>query len=227
MLVGGSDNPLLFGVIKAWQAMRVLAQSKDDKPACRPFDSGRSGLMLAEGASALVLEEFESAKARGAPILAELAGYGVNCDHDNLVRPSQAGQVRAMQAALHDAQLNPQDIGYINAHGTATIEGDPIEVDAIREVFGSHAANMPVSATKSSHGHMMGATGAVEASISVLALTSGRLPPTASLTDIDPDCKGVHHIVGQALERPGIKAVMSNSFAFGGSNAVLVFKALG
>jgi len=226
MLVGGSDNPLLYGVIKAWQGMRVLAQADEGESACRPFDLARRGLMLGEGASALVLEAFESAKSRGAPILAELAGYGVNCDHDNLVRPNQAGQVRAMRAALQDAQLNPQDIGYLNAHGTATVEGDPIEIAAIREVFGSCADKLPVSATKSSHGHMMGATGAVEASISVLALTQSRLPPTASLTSVDPACAGVRHILGQAVEQRGIKAVMSNSFAFGGSNAVLVFKGL-
>lgn len=226
MLVGGSDNPLLYGVIRAWQGMRVLAHSQDNEPVCRPFDMARRGLMLGEGASALVLEEFESAKTRGAPILAELAGYGVNCDHDNLVRPSQSGQVQAMKAALQDAQLNPEDIGYINAHGTATLEGDPIEVAAICEVFGAHADKLPVSATKSSHGHMMGATGAVEASISVLALTQHRLPPTASLTAVDPACQGVRHITEHELHVPSIKAVMSNSFAFGGSNAVLVFKAV-
>ena len=226
MLVGGSDNPLLYGVIKAWQGMRVLADGQGNEPVCRPFDTARRGLMLGEGASALVLEEFDSAKARGALILAELAGYGVNCDHDNLVRPSQSGQVLAMRAALQDAQLNPEDIGYVNAHGTATIEGDPIEVAAIAEVFGTHAKTLPVSATKSSHGHMMGATGAVEASISVLALTQRILPPTASLTTIDPACAGVQHITAHAGHAPGIKAVMSNSFAFGGSNAVLVFKAV-
>lgn len=226
MLVGGSDNPLLFGVIKAWQGMRVLADSEHGQPACRPFDKARKGLMLGEGAAALVLEEFESAKARGAPILAELAGYGVNCDHDNLVRPNQAGQVLAMQAALDDAELTARDIGYVNAHGTATVEGDPIEIAAIREVFGSLAETLPVSATKSSHGHMMGATGAVEAAISVLALQQKRLPPTASLTAIEPACEGVCHIVDAALPAPEVKAVMSNSFAFGGSNAVLVFKSV-
>jgi 3-oxoacyl-[acyl-carrier-protein] synthase II len=131
-----------------------------------------------------------------------------------------------MRAALQDAQLNPEDIGYVNAHGTATIEGDPIEVAAIAEVFGTHAKTLPVSATKSSHGHMMGATGAVEASISVLALTQRILLPTASLTTIDPACAGVQHITAHAGHAPSIKAVMSNSFAFGGSNAVLVFKAV-
>jgi len=227
MLVGGSDNPLLYGVIKAWQGMRVLADGDDQQPACRPFDVARRGLMLGEGAAALVLEDFDAAMARGATVLAELAGYGVNCDHDNLVRPNQAGQILAMNAALDDAQIGPEDIGYINTHGTATVEGDPIEVAAIRDVFGASAADLPVSATKSSHGHMMGATGAVEAAISVLALIHKRLPPTASLTDIDPACEGVRHIQGQALPAPDIRAVMSNSFAFGGSNAVLVFKSVG
>jgi len=226
MLVGGSDAPLLYGVIKAWQGMRVLAESSDDQPACQPFDQARRGLMLSEGAAALVLEDYDLAVARGATILAEIAGYGVNSDHNNLVRPNQAGQVLAMRAALDEAGLEPGDIGYINAHGTATTEGDPVEVAAIREVFGSHAAQVPVSATKSSHGHMKGATGAVEAAISVLALRYDALPPTANLTSIDPACEGVAHIAQTALRGTGVKAVMSNSFAFGGSNAVLVFKAI-
>lgn len=224
MIVGGSDAPLLFGVIKAWQGMRVLDQALDGKAACRPFDRTRRGLMLGEGAAALVLEDLTLAKARGAPILAELAGYGVNCDHDNLVRPSKAGQKLAMRQALEDSGLSAKEIGYVNAHGTATVEGDPIEIAAIREVFGDYANSLPVSATKGSHGHMMGATGAIEAVISVLALKLQQLPPTASLVDIDPACEGVRHIVGQAQPAPEIKAVMSNSFAFGGSNAVLVFK---
>jgi len=228
MLVGGSDASLLYGVVHAWQGMRVLAQSGpgQDSPVCLPFDCARSGLLLAEGAAALVLETYEMARARGATILAELAGYGVNGDHHNLVRPSQSGQVLAMQAALDDAGLSPDDIGYVNAHGTATREGDPIEVAAICDVFGEQAAKLPVSATKASHGHMMGATGAVEAALSVLALNQDALPPTANLTDLDPACQGVRHITGQALRQTGVKAVMSNSFAFGGSNAVLVFKAV-
>lgn len=226
MLVGGSDAPLLYGVIKAWQGMRVLADVPDGEAACRPFDQTRHGLMLGEGAAALVLEDYDTALARGAPILAELAGYGVNCDHDNLVRPSHSGQVLAMQAALHESGLAPQDIGYINAHGTATLEGDPIEIGAIREVFGPSADHLPVSATKGSHGHMMGATGAVEAAISVLALMQDALPPTANLRNVDPACEGVRHVTGQALRNTGPKAVMSNSFAFGGSNAVLVFKTI-
>lgn len=226
MLVGGSDAPLLYGVIKAWQGMRVLSQPPEGQAACRPFDQERQGLMLGEGAAALVLEEYDSAIARGAPILVELGGYGVNCDHDNLVRPNQAGQVLAMQAAIQQAKLSIEDIGYVNAHGTATIEGDPVEMAAIREVFNDASETLPVSATKASHGHMMGATGAVEAAISVLALSQDALPPTASLVNIDSACEGVHHITGEALRQTGVKAVMSNSFAFGGSNAVLVFKAL-
>ena len=226
MLVGGSDAPLLYGVIQAWQSMRVLAVAQADTGACLPFDARRNGLMLGEGAAALVLEDYDLAQARGAPILAELVGYGVNCDHFNLVRPSQSGQVRAMQAALADAGLQPQEIGYVNAHGTATAEGDPIEIAAIAEVFGQHAKALPVSATKASHGHMMGATGAVEAAISVMALAQDALPPTAHLTDIDPACQGVRHITDTGLRHTGVKAVMSNSFAFGGSNAVLVFKSL-
>lgn len=226
MMTGGSDAPLLYGVIRAWEAMRVLAKGDgvEAVQACRPFDQSRSGLVLGEGAAALVLEEWEHAVARGAPILCELAGYGANCDHVSLTRPNQDGQVRAMQLALEQAQVCASEVGYLNAHGTATAEGDPIEIAALREVFGSHANRLPVSATKASHGHLMGASGAIEAVISVMALTQDTLPPTATLKVIDPDCEGVLHIQDQALRGRDTKVVVSNTFAFGGSNAVLVFK---
>lgn len=226
MLTGGSDAPLLYGVIRAWEAMRVLAKGDglEALQACRPFDRSRSGLVLGEGAAALVLEEWEHAVARGAPILCELAGYGANCDHVSLTRPNQDGQVRAMQLALEQAQVCVSEVGYLNAHGTATPEGDPIEIAALREVFGSHADRLPVSATKASHGHLMGTSGAIEAVISVMALTQDTLPPTATLQVVDPDCEGVLHIQGHALRGRDTRVVVSNTFAFGGSNAVLVFK---
>lgn len=226
MVVGGSDTPLLVGVINAWLGMRVLAQAMDDQAtqACLPFDVRRSGLMLGEGAAALILEDWDSAVARQAPILAEMSGYGITCDHFNLVRPAAAGQVRAMNDALQESGLEPQDIGYLNAHGTSTKEGDPVEIDAIKTVFGKHAGTLPVSATKASHGHMMGATGAIEAVVAILAMKHDTIPPTAHLNQIDPQCLGVHHVTGPALKGTAPKAVMSNSFAFGGSNAVVVFK---
>lgn len=226
MVVGGSDNPLLYGVFRAWEAMRVLSPGNAETAAsaCRPFDRTRSGLVLGEGAAALILEDWDHAVKRSAPIICELGGYGSNCDHQNLVRPNQTGQVKAIKMALVNAGMQPRDIGYVNAHGTATLEGDPIEIAAIREVFGSHAPNMPVSATKSSHGHLMGASGAIEAAITVLALAQDALPPTANLNDVDPKCEGVMHIKGQSIKNTNPKGAISNCFAFGGSNAVLAFK---
>jgi len=224
-ICGGSDSPMSLGVVRAWEALRVLA---DDKPhgaaaACRPFEADRTGLVLGEGAAALVLEDWALAEARGATILAELAGFGCSSDAGHLVRPSADGQVYAMRQAMADAGLHADEIGYINAHGTATPEGDPIEIDAIRQVFGARAENLPVSATKSMHGHMMGATGALEALICVQALRQGKMPPTAHLDTLDPACDGVRHIRGGALEAP-LEACLSNAFAFGGSNAVLAFR---
>ena len=224
-ICGGSDSPMSLGVVRAWEALRVLADAEPHgaSAACRPFATDRTGLVLGEGAAALVLEDWDTALARGATILAELAGYGCSSDADHLVRPSVDGQVHAMQQALGDAGLDVAQIGYINAHGTATPEGDPIEIDAIRQVFGPHAENLPVSATKSMHGHMMGATGAIEAVICVQALRQGKLPPTAHLESLDPACEGVRHIREHALEA-SIDACISNAFAFGGSNAVLAFR---
>lgn len=225
VVTGGSDSPLSIGTVRAWEAMRVLAHSaaRGAGAACRPFAADRDGLVLGEGAAALVLEDWSHAEARGATILAELAGYGCSSDAGHLVRPSQDGQVAAMRGALDDADLSHTDIGYINAHGTATPEGDPVEVAAIREVFGTRAATLPVSATKSMHGHMMGATGAVETLLCIQALRHGVLPPTAWLDEVAADCTGVFHIQGAALERE-ISACLSNSFAFGGSNAVLALR---
>jgi len=227
MLAGGSDATLAYAVIRAWEALRVLAPGTQESAprACRPFHPERAGLVLGEGAAALVLEDWEHATRRGATIYAELSGYGANADHANLVRPSDAGQILALQMALDDAGLQAQDIGYVNAHGTATREGDPIEIAALRAVFGPHAQALPVSATKAAHGHMMGATGAVEALLTVLALHTGVLPPTAHLDAIDPACQGVRHLQGSALQGTAPRAALSNSFAFGGSNAVLAFKA--
>lgn len=226
MLTGGSDDPLCYGVVRAWEALRVVAPGDAESAhrACRPFSADRAGLVLGEGAAALVLEEWQHARNRGATILAELAGYGATSDHSHLVKPDVRGQVRAIEMALDDAGLKPGHVGYVNAHGTATAEGDPTEVDALRRVFGDCAAALPVSATKSMHGHMMGATGAVEAVITVMALRQDALPPTAHVETVDPACAGVRHILGGALRGTGARVALSNSFAFGGSNAVLAIR---
>ncbi len=227
MVAGGSDAPLAYGVVRAWEALRVLApgDAESSPAACRPFHVKRAGLVLGEGGAALILEDWDHAVARGATILAELAGYGATCDHAHLVRPEAAGQVRALRLALADAGLAPEEVDYVNAHGTATPEGDPTEIAALRTVFGDHAQRLAVSATKAGHGHLMGAAGAIEAVVTVLALARDALPPTAHLDAIDPACAGVDHITGAARRGNRPRAALSNSFAFGGSNAVLAFRA--
>ena len=153
-----------------------------------------------------------------------MLGYGMSCDHSHLVRPEAEGQVRALNAALADGGLRPDDIDYVNAHGTATAEGDPVEIAALKAVFGERAGRLAVSATKSMHGHQLGATGAIEAIITVLALRQGAIPPTAHLDTLDPACAGVDHVTAARRNQP-LRAALSNSFAFGGSNAVLAFRA--
>lgn len=225
VVAGGSEAALTSGMLLAWDAMRVLARGEGDaaSSACRPFHAHRSGLVLGEGGAALVLEPYERAEQRGARIYAELAGYGASCDHHHLAQPLATGQMRALRAALSDAALATDDIDYVNAHGTGTVEGDPIEVDALRQVFGPHAESVAVSSTKSMLGHMLGATGAVEALITVLALSRQQVPPTAHLDTVDPACAGVHHVAGVGQTLP-LRAALSSSFAFGGSNAVLAFR---
>ena len=226
MVVGGSEAPLSYGVVRAWEAMRILALGDEASSvrACRPFSSDRQGLVLGEGAGAMILEDWDHAVRRGARIYAEFAGCGSTSDHDHLVRPNVDGQTRAMRMAIRDGGMTPDEIDYINAHGTATREGDPIEIAAIRGVFGSRSPAVAVSATKSMHAHMLGATGVVEAIITVLSLASQEAPPTAHLDDLDGECAGVRHITGGSL-RGSLRAALSNSFAFGGSNTVLAFRA--
>jgi len=226
MVVGGSEAPLSYGVVRAWEAMRILAGGDETSAAraCRPFNSDRQGLVLGEGAGAMIVEDWDHAVRRGARIYAEFAGCGSTSDHDHLVRPNVEGQMRAMRMAIQDGGLTPDEIDYINAHGTATREGDPIEIAAIRGVFGARSAAVAVSATKSMHGHMLGATGVIEAIITVLSLASQEAPPTAYLDDVDRECTGVRHITGGSL-RGSLRAALSNSFAFGGSNTVLAFRA--
>lgn len=225
MVTGGSDVPQAYGVARAWEALRVMApgDAETSPTACRPFSADRRGLVLGEGGAALVLEDWEHAVARGARIHGEMLGYGTSCDHSHLVRPEAAGQIRALRLTLADAGLAADDIDYINAHGTATAEGDPVEVAALKAVFGERAAGLPVSATKSMHGHLLGAAGAIEAIATVLALREQAIPPTAHLARPDPACAGVDHVT--AGRRQPLRAALSNSFAFGGSNAVLAFAA--
>jgi 3-oxoacyl-[acyl-carrier-protein] synthase II len=222
-IAGGAESLLNLGTIRAWEALRTLANEDPGDPSasCRPFSRDRTGLVLGEGAGIVVLESEEHARGRGATIYAELAGYGTASDASHLTKPSQEGQCAAMRMALDDAGIDAAGIGYINAHGTATLAGDVSETAAIKEVFGAHAARLAVSSTKSMHGHLMGATGAVEFIAALLALQRGELPPTANLRVPDPECD-LDYVPNTARTGVGLEAVMSNSFAFGGSNAVLV-----
>jgi 3-oxoacyl-[acyl-carrier-protein] synthase II len=221
VLAGGSEALLTFGVLHAWHALRALAPADADVAAsCRPFSSDRSGLVLGEGAGFLVLESLRSALARGAPIIAELTGYGSSCDASHLTHPSTGGQTKAIYQALHDAGLTPDQIDYVNAHGTGTLAGDAVEAESLRSVFGARAASLPVSSSKAVHGHLMGAGGAVELAIAVLAMTHGTIPPTANCRQPDP-ALGID-VVADGARQQVLQHVMSNSFAFGGSNTVLI-----
>jgi 3-oxoacyl-(acyl-carrier-protein) synthase len=223
MLAGGSEALLTVGVMKAWEALRTLALEDPAGPgaSCKPFSRQRNGLVLGEGACVMVLENAERAAARGARIYGELAGYACASDACHISKPDAAGQARAIRAALADACMQPADIGYINAHGTATLVGDVQETRAIKEVFGSRAPNIPVSSTKSMHGHLMGATGAVEFMASILAMHHKAVPPTINLNEPDPECD-LDYVPNVGRHDVPLDAVMSNSFAFGGSNAVLI-----
>jgi beta-ketoacyl-acyl-carrier-protein synthase II len=222
-LAGGSEAPLTLGTLKAWEALRTLAMEDRDDPSasCKPFSRNRSGLVLGEGAAVVLLEDWEHALRRGARIHAELVGYGLCTDAAHITRPSAEGQARAMRLALESAALPASEVDYINAHGTATQANDAVETAAIRQVFGRHADALAVSSTKSMHGHLLGAAGALEFVASVMAMAEGVIPPTQHLLEPDPECD-LDYVPLQA--RPGAKLryAMSNSFAFGGTNAVLL-----
>jgi beta-ketoacyl-acyl-carrier-protein synthase II len=225
ILAGGAEAPLVFGVLSAWEAMRTLAveDPRDPSASCRPFARTRNGLVLGEGAAFAVLEEWDHAVARGALIHAELSGYGLTSDVAHITRPTVAGQANAMQAALDSARLNPGDVDYINAHGTGTLQNDAVETAAIKAVFGERAYSIPVSSTKSMHGHLLGAAGALEFVIAVMCLKCATVPPTMHLDSPDPACD-LDYVAGQARSGVTLRTVMSNSFAFGGTNAVLIVK---
>ena len=216
-LAGGVEACVTLGIVKAWEAMRVMA---DD--TCRPFSKGRRGLVLGEGAGVFVLETLDHARARGAHILAEFAGAGMSADAADIVMPDAAGASRAMRAALTQAGLAPQDVGYINAHGTGTVANDTTETRAIRAVFGAHADALAVSSTKSMHGHALGGGGAIELVAVLGALQDDVLPPTINYLEPDPNCD-LDVVPNQPRERR-IRAALSNSFAFGGLNAVVALR---
>jgi len=223
-IAGGSEALIVPGVLIAWQAMQTLAGFKPGEAATaiRPFASDRSGFALGEGAAFLILESAQRARRRGARTYGLLSGWGLSCDATHLTKPDAAGQARALRAALRQADLQPRDVGYCNAHGTATRIGDVVEHDALAEVWGDGLGDLRVSSTKALHGHLLGAGGALEAVITLLALQQRRLPPNAHTDTIDPACQ-LNLVRDDATSAPGLEAAISNSFAFGGTNAVLLF----
>ncbi|QPB24672.1 beta-ketoacyl-[acyl-carrier-protein] synthase family protein [Rhizobium sp. 007] len=217
MLAGGSEAPLIWGVLKAWEALRVLSPD-----TCRPFSADRQGLVLGEGAGMAVLESYEHATARGATILAEIAGVGLSADASDIVAPTVEGPEAAMRACLADAGLAATDVDYLNAHGTGTKANDQIETTAIKRVFGQHAYSMSISSTKSMHAHCLGASGALELIACVMAIRESVVPPTANYREPDPDCD--LDVTPNVPRERKVRVALSNSFAFGGTNAVLAFR---
>jgi 3-oxoacyl-[acyl-carrier-protein] synthase II len=225
MLAGGAEAATCRLTLAGFAIMRAMSTGFNDRPeeASRPWDRARDGFVIGEGAGAVVLEELEHARARGARIYAELVGYGLSGDAYHLSAPDPRGDGarRAMAAALKRARLNPEQIDYINAHATSTPVGDPVEIAAVKALFGPHAKNVAMSSTKSATGHLLGAAGAVEGIFSILALRAGVLPPTLNLDDPDPECD-LDLVPREARDKP-LRYVLSNSFGFGGTNAALIF----
>lgn len=216
VITGGSEAPFSFGLLKAWEAMRVVSPD-----TCRPFSRDRKGLILGEGSAMLVLESLEHAQDRGATVLGEVVGFGMSADAAHITKPSAEGAALAITGALSDAQVAPEQVGYINAHGTGTPLNDPTETQAIKLALGAHAAKVSVSSTKSMHGHALGAAGALEGVATVMAIKDSVLPPTANFTEADPECD--LDVVPNVAREKKIEFALSNSFAFGGLNAVLLF----
>ena len=223
IVAGGAESMVNDGSIVAWEALGVLAKEHPDGPAAssRPFAKDRTGFVLGEGSATLVLEAAEAVHARGVQPIAEIVGFGAASDGHNLTQPAVGGQVRAMRVALADAGLQAEAIGYVNAHATATPAGDKIEIDALKQAFGDHARRLAVSATKSMHGHLVGAAGALEFAITLMTLKKQRIPPTANLTTPDPECD-LDCVPCKGRLATDLEYAVSNSFAFGGSNAVLI-----
>ncbi|WP_458414318.1 beta-ketoacyl-ACP synthase II [Schinkia sp. CFF1] len=224
MIAGGTEAPITNMSFAGFCMAKALSTNPDPNKASRPFDLNRDGFVMGEGAGILVLESLESALARGAKIYAEIVGYGATGDAYHITTPAPGGEggARAMKAALKDAGLKPEDIDYMNAHGTSTDYNDKYETMAVKEVFGEYAYKMPVSSTKSVTGHLLGAAGAVEAIFSVKAITDGIIPPTMNLETPDPECD-LDYVPNKARKQT-VNAVLSNSLGFGGHNVSLVFK---
>jgi nodulation protein E len=215
MITGGSESMLCFGGVKAWEGLRVMS-----KDACRPFSANRNGMVQGEGAAVFVFEEYEHARARGAEILAEVIGFAMTSDAADIVMPSKQGAARTIAGAVKDARVNPEQVGYINAHGTGTTANDKTECAAVADAFGHHANDLMISSTKSMHGHLIGGTGAVELLACTLALREGVIAPTIGYEEPDPEC--ALDVVPNVARDAKVEVVLSNAFAFGGLNAVLV-----
>jgi nodulation protein E len=220
MVTGGSEAMLCFGGVKAWEGLRVMS-----KDACRPFSANRSGMVQGEGAGVFVFEEWEHARARGAEILAEVAGFAMGSDAADIVMPSKQGAARTITAALEDARMGREEVGYINAHGTGTAANDKTECAAVADVFGPQADRLMISSTKSMHGHLIGGTGAVELLACIMALREGVIAPTIGYEEPDPEC--ALDVVPNEAREAEVTAVISNAFAFGGLNAVLALRRAG
>jgi 3-oxoacyl-[acyl-carrier-protein] synthase II len=225
MICGGTEAAITPMGVGGFAAMRALS-TRNDEPerACRPFDKERDGFIIGEGAGVLILEELDFARRRGAPILAEIVGYGMSGDAFHITQPSEDadGAYRVMRNAVADAKINPEQVDYINAHGTSTPFNDRLETLAIRRLFGDHAYKLAVSSTKSMTGHLLGGAGGLEAGFAVLALRDQIIPPTINYENPDPDCD-LDYVPNRARPR-ALEYVLSNSFGFGGTNAALVFK---
>jgi 3-oxoacyl-[acyl-carrier-protein] synthase II len=224
IVTGGSDATITPMAVAGFSNMKALTKNDDPETASRPFDAQRDGFVMGEGAGILILEEMEHAKNRGADILAEVSGYGATADAHHLTSPAPDGEgaVRAMKRALEDAACSPSDIDYINAHGTSTPYNDKIETSAIKTVFGNHSRDLYVSSTKSMTGHLLGAAGGIEAIASVLTIKNNYLPPTIHYENSDPECN-LNYVPNNSIEKE-VHYAMSNTFGFGGHNAVLIFK---
>ena len=218
MITGGSESMLCFGGVKAWEGLRVMS-----KDACRPFSANRNGMVQGEGAAIFVFEEYEHARARGADILAEVSGFAMTSDAADIVMPSKHGAGRAIAGALRDARINPEEVGYINAHGTGTAANDKTECAAVAGVFGRYADDLMISSTKSMHGHLIGGTGAVELLAVIMALRDGVIAPTIGYEEPDPEC--ALDVVPNTAREAQVDVALSNAFAFGGLNAVMALRA--
>ncbi|WP_278921587.1 beta-ketoacyl-[acyl-carrier-protein] synthase family protein [Pseudophaeobacter profundi] len=214
MVTGGSESMLCFGGVKAWEGLRVMS-----KEACRPFSANRNGMVQGEGAGIFVFEDYDHARARGAEILCEVLGFAMSSDASDIVMPSKQGAARAIAGALKDGGINPEQVGYINAHGTGTVANDKTECAAVADVFGPHADRLMISSTKSMHGHLIGGTGAVELLACIMALKDGVIAPTISYEEPDPEC--ALDVVPNTARDARVEVALSNAFAFGGLNAVL------